>query len=571
MKPGYIVRAFSGRNADEIDETQLLDIVVKPPTRDEVDPFSFSNLIIRGEMGSGKTMLLKANLQIYRYQLVTSLLLGEEPILPIYVRLSDFAHIKDPRYIYREIIMTIIKEMIQAHKMLNEAEALANLHSGIKNLVKKYNSPYLDLVDKKTIELTAHEYCNKVRASATTKGSLLSKFLEISGTIEKENITEITKKQEPGITDIRDIFTLLFPKSSKARILILFDEAGTLDAKFFITGNSETSLFETLMNQLRTTPYIRTKIAIYPQSYSDILSETRYGNFLNLTYDITTEDGYRVFRSALEQLVVSYLSTALEENTFLYDYFQVSGSSIHGDAIEQIVYGSKGNFRRAVAILDKIFAAMKEQGGKEKIQTSHAFGALSEQAKDMSRLYKSEEIKYLEAISTVCKDRSTYKFELPLQAQQLSKYCRKSEEYNILYLVEAGSGRRGSQYAFDYAYCILKSIPTHMHGTQGSEKISASRSLADGRWITKKAQLRDEHLQATILRNRQIGSITSVPDSSSPIGSIQTEQNSTIFFFADAFLTVKDMEISRVGSSVKYTTIGWHNQQIATDLEVLDT
>ena len=56
--------------------------------------------------------------------------------------------------------------------------------------------------------------------------------------------------------------------------MLLIDEAGSLDRQFFKGANND-SFFEILMNQFRTASYIRTKIAIYPNSYQDILTEER--------------------------------------------------------------------------------------------------------------------------------------------------------------------------------------------------------------------------------------------------------------------------------------------------------
>jgi hypothetical protein len=64
-------------------------------------------------------------------------------------------------------------------------------------------------------------------------------------------------------------------------MLLLIDEAGSVNKSFF-KEEDKSSVFEVLMNQLRTTSFIRTQIAIYPQSYSDILTEIRYGDAINL-------------------------------------------------------------------------------------------------------------------------------------------------------------------------------------------------------------------------------------------------------------------------------------------------
>ena len=55
----------------------------------------------------------------------------------------------------------------------------------------------------------------------------------------------------------------------------------------FRGNDGETAYFEILMNQFRTIPFIRTKIAVYPNSYSDMLTETRYGDIIKLEHSVT--------------------------------------------------------------------------------------------------------------------------------------------------------------------------------------------------------------------------------------------------------------------------------------------
>ena len=62
-------------------------------------------------------------------------------------------------------------------------------------------------------------------------------------------------------------------ENQNGKILLLIDEAGSLDNKFFRDNNNCTAYFEILMNQFRTASFIRTKIAVYPNSYSDMLTE----------------------------------------------------------------------------------------------------------------------------------------------------------------------------------------------------------------------------------------------------------------------------------------------------------
>jgi len=56
----YECRPFKVRNADEFDLNNVLDLFIDP-TDGLSSPFDYENSIIKGRMGSGKTMYLRAN------------------------------------------------------------------------------------------------------------------------------------------------------------------------------------------------------------------------------------------------------------------------------------------------------------------------------------------------------------------------------------------------------------------------------------------------------------------------------------------------------------------------------
>ena len=61
------------------------------------------------------------------------------------------------------------------------------------------------------------------------------------------------------------------------------------------------------MNQLRTLSFVRTKIAVYPHSYSDILNETRYGDTIELVCDLSNDNLYDSFISKTVSLIERYI------------------------------------------------------------------------------------------------------------------------------------------------------------------------------------------------------------------------------------------------------------------------
>ena len=77
-------RPFKTRNADEYNLSDILSLFVNPIVGLS-SPLDFENSIVKGRMGSGKTMYLRANYAYYLYNLVPSILEDQELILPVFV------------------------------------------------------------------------------------------------------------------------------------------------------------------------------------------------------------------------------------------------------------------------------------------------------------------------------------------------------------------------------------------------------------------------------------------------------------------------------------------------------
>ena len=85
----YTARPFKNRNAEDFDISDILDVFVNPLS-DLRSPFDYENSIIKGGMGSGKSIYLKANYAYYMYSIMPALLSEEPVVLPVLIRLSDF-------------------------------------------------------------------------------------------------------------------------------------------------------------------------------------------------------------------------------------------------------------------------------------------------------------------------------------------------------------------------------------------------------------------------------------------------------------------------------------------------
>jgi len=501
----YMSRPFKTRNADEYDLSNILDLFIDP-TDGLIGPFEYSNSIIKGKMGSGKTMYLRANYAYYLYTLVPCLLEQQPIILPVYIKLSDFQNIHDSEKLYYAIIVKIIEEIVSVCKHLQSSKELARLHVGAKTLSNLWSSDdtFFDVLERlKT--LTADEYIERVSSGFATNGSVTASFLNLYAAYEKNTVTEIKRCEKPSFQNIVDVCDkLLAPFNGK--LLLLFDEIGSISKSFFKASDDNDSYFETLMNQLRTLSYVRTKLAVYPHSYSDILKETRYGDVIELECDITNNNTlYYTFLSRTVSLIERYAKKSSGLLCCAEDIFDIT--TYNQLIIEQFVNASEGNMRRLVHLLDSSMniAYMHCQGTK-KVSLDDVLGALRKQGEEMESQYQDMDKSFLISLAKVCRTRSTYNFTFPNKSTLINRYTSTSSEYNVVNIKQTGTGRQGTVYSFDYAYCIYRDIPTHY--VKDSEKIDRTRSTLNGEAIKRVAQLTDELLTQSDMRGKIEGTVT---------------------------------------------------------------
>ena len=302
-------RPFRIRNADEYDSSSILNLFVNP-LEGLATPFDFENVIVKGRMGSGKTMYLRANHAYYISCLVPSLIeRSDELILPVLIRLSDFQHLTQPQDIYRAIIIKLIEELSSIYLHLENMKTLANIQVGLRHLPDQALRAHKVFQSMKLLStLGSEEYVERVSTELRLKGGIKPKFLELSAEFKKTNFSEIKKKPNPGIKDVEECYRILL-EDQDGKILLLIDEAGSLDKSFFKNNGDSLCFFEILMNQFRTSQFIRTKIAVYPNSYSDLLTETRYGDTVLLEESVLSDDGYLRFRKKALALINNYLNS----------------------------------------------------------------------------------------------------------------------------------------------------------------------------------------------------------------------------------------------------------------------
>jgi cold shock CspA family protein len=568
MENLYRSRPFKTRNADEFELSNILNLYVNPLSG-LTTPFDYENSIVKGRMGSGKTMYLRANYAFYLYGMVPSLVDGsEDVVLPVFVRLSDFQHLQDPSEIYKAIILKIVEEMTSIYLQLEDKKELAVLHSGFRILNNDlYSNHKLYGALRNLAKLGSEEYIEKVTTDLGLKAGIKSTFFEASAEWRKNQLTEIKKKPNPGIKDVEDCYKNLLQGQS-GKILLLIDEAGSLDKRFFQSEDGS-AFFEVLMNQFRTAEFIRTKIAVYPHSYSDILTETRYGDAVRLEEGYETTREYLRFRKKVSLLISNYLNPySYEEINFnAKDVFEISETE-YGDCLEQLIYSSQGNMRRLMQLLDSSMnVAYRESSGDLVVTKEHVLEALKEHADGVEALFNAQERDFLDMLVSICKARRAYKFTFPNMSPILYKYTGRSKEYNIINIAELGSGRRGTIYAFDYAYSILKDLPTHY--VNGSEKINKDRTLKDGVWISRVAQVSSELIEEAALPGKIEGQVNFLLGERD-MGFLECD-NGVKYFFEMSSLVESDRKKNlRRGTRVKFYPVkGSGEHPVGTQIEIL--
>lgn len=559
-----LLRPFQTRNADEFLDENILELFVDP-TNGVAGPFDYCNEIVKGKMGTGKTMYLRAN-YIYHLSVLVPQMMDRAPlVLPLYVKLSDFQNLHEPEKIYDNILIRLIHEILNTCEKLQSASELVKLHEGLQNNMfgmwfnRVSQKPIIDKLNK----LTAEEYTQQVRTELSTQGTIGNSFLEACSTYGKTDFIELKKKERPQIADVVFAYeSLLRPINCK--LLILLDEVGSIDKSFF-EEHGGASYFETLMNQLRTLDFARTKIAIYPHTFADILTETRYGDVVALEDDIYTSTGYTTFLNKTISIAEKYLSSAASHPVSIESAFDVSQENMQ--LLEQIIYAADGNMRRLVQLFDSTLnECYKRCQATERATIIDAIAAIKNQADQMERLYYGDDLDFLRTLTAVCKKRTAYRFKFPNKSPILLKYTNKSSEYNILKIKELGTGRRGTTYWFDYSYCLYADIPTHYQFN--SERIARSRSKDEGDWITTVTRITDELIVQANLPGKIDGTISYL-NAEKTAGFI-SDGTRNDFFFTTGYVIESDKGIRLTpGRKVRFIPVPLDKSMTAREIELL--
>jgi len=454
-----------------------------------------------------------------------------------------------------------MREMIGINEHFNSVDSLMRLHTGISGLPLSFAKR--DVVLQEVKRLTAHEYVITVQDGMKKGGGIAHSLFEASIEFGKNNTIEIRSDSTAGVQDIIFAYNELI-RPLNGKILLLFDEAGSINGTFFRNQKGD-SYFEILMNQLRTLEFVRTKIAIYPHSDADILIETRYGDSFLLEERVTSEEGYISFRSKAIAIIENYVENESGESCRIEDLFEASSSSDFGDAIEQIIYASNGNMRRFIYLLDLCMEeAYLANRGAEQVTKEQVLLAIKKHSTAMENHFTENELTVLAATAKTCRSRSTYQFRYSGMSNELVKYVTKSPEYNVLKIVEKGAGRKGTVYAFDFAYCVKNDIPTHY--VKDTERIDRDRSLSQGGWIRRISNITRELTMHADIVGKIEGEILFVLD---PGGSIRGEDGVEYFMLQDFILKSDKKRALHAGLRVRFLPRLLGEIKVAEAIELL--
>jgi len=173
--------------------------------------------------------------------------------------------------------------------------------------------------------------------------------------------------------------------------------------------------------------------------------------------------------------------------------------------------------------------AFRDDSENPTVNKEHVFEALREHADSTESLFSNLEKDFLETLVNICKARRAYKFTFPSMSPMLYRYTNKSKEYNILNVEELGAGRRGTIYSFDYAYSVLKDHAYPLRLRYG--KINKDRTLNDGQWIARVAQISSDLIEQASFPGKIEGVITYITDNRDA-GFIVCDKDTKHFFLS---------------------------------------
>lgn len=498
---------FLVSSAENLEDAEILRLFVADP-QSSLAAFSFNvNNIIRGIYGSGKTMCLRAVEAFAFSQVIVDLIeTGHTPVIPVRVNLSEIGHISDSDEIYRAIVLRVFRSIISIGHTIQRYVSSDTWFPTFRDWRDKLTRSGIYAQDDRYARLSATTVSTQARASFKAGGKFPgAEFIKVVA--ERGQESTITTSPKPSIVDISDFHEKSLSRYCD-RLLLLFDEVGSLQPGFFVTKGNAPSAYETLMNQLRTNGNVYYKVCVYPGHYSDTLQESRYGTRINLDYSMTDRRALGTYVNLCRNIMSRYIRAVQDDGDqrrlqdFLDDGDVTDAiDSPHncgkgnGSALEQLCYASGGVLRRLFTLTSKaMLMASRDEAGSPFVGRTLVFKCLGAFGAELVNRHSMSERNQVASIADACRRADTYRFRSEIDPQSLLKpFLSKTQQDSILSVAEHARGPSGTVYEFDYGYCIANDLPTHRH--RGSRNPCRARTGGHAEWIDDVADLTDEVLR----------------------------------------------------------------------------
>ncbi|MFH0988858.1 MAG: cold shock domain-containing protein [bacterium] len=520
---GLRTNPFKYVSAEDIQLTKVLDLFVMEE-RKGLACFSLSNSIIRGDYGTGKTMMLKAVQAFYDSKALVDITeRGSTTVIPVFVNFAALSHLQDPEDLYKKAISHVYRQMLAVGKDIQSVIKSEGWFQKFKDWRERLTRRGIYAEEEHYSKLTADEVTKTVKNAFLAEGRVGNNF--VSGLSSSQTEEEIKVKSTPdlAIQDLEDLYKRFFEPYCM-KILLLIDEIGELDPAFFETKDkASASLFEKFINQFRTSEVFVYKVTTYPNSKSDILQASRFGPLVDLAYDIFDDHGFARFRALTYHMVNTYLKEALTTDhgpTPIGDFFyfirtdtwgqyvgmktrhEIPSSKTSGDALEQLILASQGIIRKFIVLAGhslqeaaRLFRTHKRTTAF--VTKSVAMQSIAHYAADLYTQHTATDRELIDQIVFLCKQAQSFRFTCDQGAVLLAPLVHRSRQDNVIKLTDIAEQSRRLTYEFDYGFCILQKIPTHVN-IHSDRAISDTRSYVDAKFMSKVATLSPDNLKASI-------------------------------------------------------------------------
>jgi len=475
-------------SAESYSQHEAISFFRKPPMLN--DNLLSGNHLLVGVRGSGKSTLLMC---YYRFLLTSALCelsLGRKAsFFPVLVKLKKYNN-KNAAQINDEILNEIkqgifntLDDIRNCNKVTDWEEICLNLplrHMRDIEEFKYYYDEYFDITSNK------FKYFEKFFNQKADSGhifKLLNAFTYLVSSINSaDNIEDLDKACSDYFSD-KDLDGYV------GRFIFLIDNISSVGESFF----NENTHFTDLLESFRKCKMFQYVISLIDSSKSDYFAKPNLKFFTRnrITYDIESIEGLLDTRRFLVELLYKFLNVPdINELIDIHsdideDYSNYQGS---GDALEQLAYASKGVPRSAfLIILDALRKYRNYKGLRniEPLQKSELLNAIKTYG-ELHLAVPDPYMAYSQELCNECKKVGVYRFNCNYENIILRNCIISENNEPFLTCIEEFNKDNISTYAFHYAYCVYKDIPSH---STGELKDGLGRSIFTGKWINITAKI----------------------------------------------------------------------------------